>query len=99
MFIVFLRFSQNRSKAKDLMVAHNEWIQRGFDEGVFLLVGSLQPQLGGTVLAYATTREALEARVASDPFVQHDVVTAEVFEVSPSKMDARLTFLSSERSQ
>ncbi len=99
MFVVFLRFSQNRSKAKDLMAAHNDWIQHGFDEGVFLLVGSLQPQLGGTVLAHATTREELEARVASDPFVEHDVVKAEIFEVSPSKMDARLSFLSPERSQ
>lgn len=96
MFIVFLRFSQNRSEAKQLMAAHNDWIQRGFDEGVFLLVGSLQPQLGGTVLAHATTREELEARLAADPFVKRDVVTAEIFEVSPSKMDARLTFLSSE---
>ncbi len=95
MFVVFLRFSQNRSKAKDLMAAHNDWIQRGFDEGVFLVVGSLQPQLGGMVLAHATTRETLEVRVASDPFVQHDVVAAEILEVSPSRMDARLAFLQS----
>ena len=43
MFIVLLRFSGDGTKASPLVPAHNEWIRRGFDEGVFLLVGSLQP--------------------------------------------------------
>ncbi|MBX3207666.1 MAG: hypothetical protein KF764_21635 [Labilithrix sp.] len=75
------------------MAAHNEWIKRGFDEGLFLLVGSLQPNLGGAVLAHNTTRAELEARVLTDPFVAHDVVKAELLEVSPSKADPRLAFL------
>ncbi len=32
------------------MDGHNEWIKRGFDEGVFLMVGSLQPNLGGAIV-------------------------------------------------
>lgn len=93
MFIVLLRFSNAKSKARELMAAHNEWIERGFDEGVFLMVGSLQPGLGGAVMAHDTTRADLEARVRQDPFVANDVVTAEVLEVSPSKADSRLVFL------
>ncbi len=27
------------------MLGHNGWIKRGFDDGVFLLAGSLQPGL------------------------------------------------------
>jgi uncharacterized protein YciI len=75
------------------MPAHNEWIKRGFEEGVFLVVGSLQPQLGGAVVAHNATRAELEARVQEDPFVLHDVVQAEVLEISPSKADPRLAFL------
>jgi uncharacterized protein YciI len=93
MFIVLLRFSNGKSKARDLVAAHNEWIERGFENGVFLVVGSLQPGLGGTVVAHNTTREALEARVQNDPFVTHDVVTAEILEVSLTKKDPRLTFV------
>lgn len=93
MFVVLLRFSNAKSRAGELMAAHNEWIQRGFAEGVFLLVGSLQPRLGGVVVAHDTSRGSLEARVARDPFVVHDVVKAELMEVSPSKADPRLTFL------
>ena len=47
MFIVLLRFSDNKGQAGQFMEGHNEWIKRGFDDGVFLLVGSLQPSMGG----------------------------------------------------
>ena len=93
MFIVLLRFSNNKSKARELMPAHDQWITRGMAEGVFLLIGSLQPRAGGTILAHDTTRADLEARLSQDPFVANDVVSAEVLEVSCSKADPRLGFL------
>lgn len=93
LFIVFLRFSSNRSQAKEFMAGHKAWIARGVDEGVFLVVGSLEPALGGAVIAHGLGRAELEARVAEDPFVANDVVTAEVFELSPAKTNAKLAFL------
>lgn len=93
MFIVVLRFSNNKAGARERMSEHNEWIRRGMADGVFLLVGSLEPRAGGTILAHSTTRADLEARVSQDPFVAGDVVTAELLEVSCSKADARLAFL------
>ena len=39
MFVISLRFA-DKAKAASLMDGHNAWIQRGFDDGVFLLVGS-----------------------------------------------------------
>lgn len=32
MFIVLLRFSDNKGQASEFMVGHNEWIKRGFDK-------------------------------------------------------------------
>ena len=32
MFIVLLKFSDNKGKASQFMEGHNEWIKRGFDE-------------------------------------------------------------------
>jgi uncharacterized protein YciI len=92
-FIAFLRLSLNKHQANELMAGHNEWIASGLADGVFLLVGSLQPRLGGAVVAHNTTRQELEERLRADPFVAHDVVTVELFEVSPAKSDARLAFL------
>jgi uncharacterized protein YciI len=93
MFIVFLRFSTRRDQASQLMQAHKDWLQRGFDEGAFLLAGSLQPQAGGMILASGITLAQLEARIGSDPFVAEDVVQAEIVAVAPSKADPRLEFL------
>jgi uncharacterized protein YciI len=89
-FVVLLRFSNGKSRARELMAAHNEWIQRGFDESVFLVVGSIEPGLGGIILAHNTARAELEERVHRDPFVACDVVVAELLEVSPSRTDPRL---------
>ena len=93
MFIVTLRFSDNKPKAGQFMADHNAWIAKGISDGVFLLVGSLQPQMGGAVIAHGVERSALEARVADDPFVRENVVTADILEISPSKVDPRLDFL------
>ena len=93
MFIVLLRFGENKSKAPEFMEGHNAWIRDGLADGVFLVVGSLKPSAGGAILAHGADRAALEARVHSDPFVAEGVVEAEILEVSPGKADPRLAFL------
>ena len=93
MFVVTLKFSSNKGRAGQLMEGHKAWIKRGFDDGVFLLVGSLQPNLGGGIVAHNTSLPDLQSRVNDDPFVAENVVSAEILEIAPSKADERLTFL------
>jgi uncharacterized protein YciI len=92
MFIVLLKFG-DKSKAAQWMAGHNEWIQKGFAEQKFLLLGSLQPNLGGGILAKAKSLQEIQAFVNEDPFVVHGVVTAEILQISPGKADPRLQFL------
>jgi uncharacterized protein YciI len=93
MFIVLLKFSSNKGQARQFMEGHKEWLKRGFDAGVFLLAGGLQPDLGGGIVAHNTSLSDLQSRVNDDPFVAEDVVRAEILEVAPSKTDERLQFL------
>jgi uncharacterized protein YciI len=93
MHIVFLKFSANKSQASQFMDGHKAWLKRGFDDGVFLLAGSLEPGLGGGVLAHNTSLADLQRRVNEDPFVAENVVKAEIHELDPAKADARLQFL------
>ena len=93
MFIVLLKFSSNKGQASQFMEGHKEWINRGFDDGVFLLVGSLQPNLGGGIVAYNTSLPDLQSRVNDDPFVAENVVTAEIIEITATKTDERLNIL------
>jgi len=93
MFIVLLKFSDNKAQAGEFMEGHNLWIKRGFDDGVFLVVGSLQPNLGGGIVAHNTSLSDLQSRVNDDPFVAENVVSAEILEITPAKADERLNFL------
>ena len=92
MFLVLLRFSANRGRAGQFMEGHKEWIKRGFDDGVFLLAGSLQPNLGGGIIANNTSMPDLQSRVNDDPFVAENMVSAEIIEITPSRVDERLKF-------
>jgi uncharacterized protein YciI len=93
MYVVLLKFAENKSRAGDFMQDHNAWIKRGLDDGVFLLVGSLQPSLGGAIVAHGVSPADLQARIDADPFVVHGIVQAEILEIKPGKADPRLEFL------
>lgn len=93
MFIVTLRFAADRAKAPLLMEGHNAWIKRGFDDGIFLLTGSLLPGAGGAVIAHNVSRADLDTRVQEDPFVAGNVVSADILEIAPGRLDERLAFL------
>ena len=93
MFMILLKFSDNRDQAGQFMEGHNAWLKRGYDDGVFLLAGSLQPNRGGGIVAHNASRSALQSRVDEDPFVAEDIVSAEILEIMPAKADERLNFL------
>lgn len=93
MFIVLLKFSTNKPNAAQFMAGHNAWLNQGFGDGVFLLAGSIQPSAGGGILAQNVSFADLEARIAEDPFVAENVVTAQILEIVPSRTDDRLAFL------
>lgn len=93
MFIILLKFATNKAAAPDHMPGHKAWLDQGFADGVFLLAGSIRPGQGGTVLAHNTTAAALQDRVAADPFVAENIVSAEILDIDPARADEKLQFL------
>jgi len=93
MFVIQLRFSTNKANASQFMDGHNAWLKDGFAKGIFLLSGTLQPKLGGAILADNATLEQVQAIVNEDPFVAEGVVTAEIIEITASKAAPQLEFL------
>jgi uncharacterized protein YciI len=94
MFIIVLRLTGQRDKARQLMEAHKAWIAEGFSDGAFIFVGTLAPGVGGILIALGDDREAIEGRVRNDPFVADGVADAEIMEVAPGRVDPRLALLS-----
>ena len=93
MFIILLKFSNNKQQAGQFMQGHNDWIAKGFADGVFLISGSLQPNQGGAVIANGLTREELEIRLSQDPFVAENIVKADILEITPARANEQLQFL------
>ena len=95
MFMILLRFAANKDQTEQFFEAHKAWIKKGFEDGVFLLAGGIQPGVGGAIAAHNTTRKELGERIDKDPFVANNVVSAEILEITPSMTDQRLDFLKS----
>ncbi len=93
MFIITLTLTELAPQAKAHMDAHNVWIAQGFDDGVFVLVGSLAPQGGGAILARGDDMQAITARVHDDPFVANGFAKAHIQQVTPARADASLAIL------
>jgi uncharacterized protein YciI len=93
LFVVTLRFTEQRHRAAALMDAHNAWLQRGFADGAWLLAGSLPDKAGGALLATGATHEELQRRVDEDPFVAEGVVEPQIQAITAHRADPRLSFL------
>ncbi|WP_286830639.1 MULTISPECIES: YciI family protein [Kordiimonas] len=93
MFIIFLKLAGDKSRVPEFMATHKEWIGKGFDAGTFLTVGTLEPGLGGAILAHGVSRTELESFIHEDPFVVEGIAIPEIHEVTPARTDERLAFL------
>ncbi len=89
MFVILLKFSKNRELAGKFMEGHMKWLNQGFDEGAFLLAGSLMPNSGGAIIAKKSSIESIQNRINQDPFIIEKIVESEILEINPSKMDNR----------
>ncbi|HEU5391322.1 MAG TPA: hypothetical protein VFV73_36010 [Streptosporangiaceae bacterium] len=92
MFVIFLKFAENRHLAGAHLAGHNDWIRQGIDDAVFLLVGSVAGG-HGAIIAHGVTRADLEQRLDADPFVAQRIVAPEIIEIQPAVTGHRLAFV------
>ncbi|GAB5080558.1 YciI family protein [Arthrobacter sp. AD-310] len=59
--------------------AHISWLQKAFDDGVFIAAGRKVPRTGGMLLSQVD-RATLDASLAQDPFYSNGVADFEVVE-------------------
>jgi len=93
MFIVLLTFGRNKKDAPRWIEAHKAWIAKGFEIGMFKLLGSLVPAAGGAFVAQGADRAEVEEFVALDPFVEHGVVEVTIHELELNRAAPELEFL------
>ena len=84
MFIVTLTYVRPLEELDALMDAHVTWLKKHYASGLFVASGRQVPRKGGVILARSGDREALDAVLARDPFVQNGVARTHVLEFVPS---------------
>lgn len=89
MFILSLTYVKPTEEADRLMQPHIDWLNEGYESGMFIASGRKNPRTGGVVLAQGE-RSAVEAFVAKDPFSTEGVAAYEITEVAISRTAAGL---------
>ena len=84
MFIVTLTYIRPLEELDVLMDAHIAWLKKHYESGLFVASGRQVPRKGGVILARSGDREALEAVLVRDPFVQNGAARTEIMEFVPS---------------
>ena len=87
--VVVLTYIKPISEVDAHIPAHIEWLNKGYDDGVFLASGRRVPRIGGVILATGEL-DALQARLQDDPFHRFGVASVEVIPFDASKRVAAL---------
>lgn len=81
--VVGLTYRADLDAIDAAMKEHVAWLTRGYAEGLFVASGRKVPRDGGVILIRGH-KHAVEALVATDPFVAGGLATAEVTEFTAS---------------
>jgi uncharacterized protein YciI len=75
--VILLTYEAPLHEVDAQMKAHVDWLEVGFDEGVFLVAGRRSPRTGGVILARGHAEKVTDV-AKSDPFVTSGVASFEV---------------------
>jgi len=84
MFIITLTYLKPVEEIDALMPDHLAWLERHYDDGLFVASGRRVPRTGGVILARSGDEAALRAALAADPFAIHAAARFDVIEFAPT---------------
>ncbi|CAM5587322.1 YCII-related domain-containing protein OS=Streptomyces alboniger OX=132473 GN=CP975_31030 PE=3 SV=1 [Streptomyces alboniger] len=85
MFVLELTYTAPLDAVDAVAEAHVAWLDKQFDQGVFLASGVKNPRDGGVILAAAEDRARAEQIAAGDPFVVAGVCEYRITEFIATK--------------
>lgn len=86
MFVIILRYVADLSLIDEALDEHVRWLDEQYSDGIFVASGRQVPRVGGVILATGISREALESRLAVDPFHRRQLAEYTVVEFTPSRV-------------
>ena len=87
-FLVEITYTATLSAIDTALPAHREFLQRGYDAGLLLMSGPMNPRTGGIVIARAASAAAIEEFFSADPYRLQDLARYRIVEFAPVKHQA-----------
>ncbi len=84
LFVITLTHRAASADVQAQLVAHRDWLVQHTASGRFLAAGPLESGHGGLILAQGDSAPALDAVLATDPFVALGLVDVEVQAFTPA---------------
>ena len=85
MFIVSLTYVKELSDVEAHLPDHVAYLERYYEQGIFLMSGRKEPRVGGVIVMQADSRKQVEGIISEDPFNQAGIADYEIIEFIPTK--------------
>lgn len=89
MIIIELTYIKPISDVEQFLEPHIQFLDKYYDQGIFIASGRKVPRDGGVILAMTDKAHAAEI-IKEDPFYQQKIAEYRLVEFVPSKYDERL---------
>jgi uncharacterized protein YciI len=90
LFVIDLTYVVDLDQIDAQIPDHVRYLDRGYEDGVFVMSGRKHPRTGGVILAQDVSREAIIARAQQDPFIEMGLASMTVTEFHPNR--SRVSF-------
>jgi uncharacterized protein YciI len=80
MFILSLTYLTDTEKVDQFLAAHNDFLQKFYDNGVFICSGPKIPRDGGIILCRAKSLQEVRGLIEEDPFKTNGIAQYEITE-------------------
>ena len=89
MVIIELTYIKPLSEVERFLKEHIQFLDKYYDQSVFIVSGRKVPRDGGVILALTDKASAAEI-IKEDPFHRENIAEYHLIEFEPSKIDSRL---------
>ncbi len=86
-FVIDLQYITPFEQIDPLIEDHRAFLEKYYEQKVFIASGAKVPREGGIILAISDTREKIAALIKEDPFHQSGVAKYSITEFMPSMTD------------
>ncbi len=84
MFVVVLRYLVDLETILENREDHLKFLNKYYDQGIFIVSGPQKPRTGGIILAKASSREDLQNILNEDPYYHRQLAEYQIFEFIPN---------------